>query len=127
MNKLKKLVLKLKNKNVTYKLPKEAQLVRKVERIKLTDDEYLINDNAVSKEDLIKDISRWVRSSFIFQNLDVHLPNEVSLPVETNEKLTDLNRFKPTGMRALEYLVVCVLSIGIKIGREMERNNNTKK
>lgn len=117
----------MKKKNVTYKLPKEAQLVRKVERIKLTDDEYLINDNAVNKEDLIKDISRWVRSSFIFQNLDVHLPNEVNMPIETNEKLTELNRFKPTGMRALEYLVVCILSIGIKIGREMERNNNTKK
>ena len=127
MNKIKKLVLKLKKKNVTYKLPKEAQLVRKVERVKLRDDEYLINDNAVNKEELIKELSRWVRSSFIFQNLDVHLPNEVNMPIETNEKLTELNRFKPTGMRALEYLVVCILSIGIKIGREMERNNNTKK
>lgn len=127
MNKLKKLVLKLKKKNVTYKLPKEAQLVRKVERVKLRDDEYLINDNAVNKEELIKELSRWVRSSFIFQNLDVHLPNEVALPIETNEKLTELNRFRPTGMRALEYLVVCILSIGIRIGREMERNNDTKK
>ena len=127
MNKLKKLVLKLKKKNVTYKLPKEAQLVRKVERVKLKDDEYLINDNAVNKEELIKELSRWVRSSFIFQNLDVHLPNEVALPIETNEKLTELNRFRPTGMRALEYLVVCILSIGIRIGREMERNNDTKK
>ena len=127
MNKLKKLVLKLKKKNVTYKLPKEAQLVRKVERVKLRDDEYLINDNAVNKEELIKELSRWVRSSFIFQNLDVHLPNEVALPIETDEKLTELNRFRPTGMRALEYLVVCILSIGIRIGREMERNNDTKK
>lgn len=127
MNKLKKLVLKLKKKNVTYKLPKEAQLVRKVERVKLRDDEYLINDNAVNKEELIKELSRWVRSSFIFQNLDVHLPNEVALPIETNEKLTELNRFRHTGMRALEYLVVCILSIGIRIGREMERNNDTKK
>ena len=127
MNKLKKLVLKLKKKNVTYKLPKEAQLVRKVERVKLRDDEYLINDNAVNKEELIKELSRWVRSSFIFQNLDVHLPNEVALPIETNEKLTELNRFRSTGMRALEYLVVCILSIGIRIGREMERNNDTKK
>ena len=127
MNKLKKLVLKLKKKNVTYKLPKEAQLVRKVERVKLRDDEYLINDNAVNKEELIKELSRWVRSSFIFQNLDVHLPNEVALPIETNEKLTELNRFRSTGMRALEYLVVCFLSIGIRIGREMERNKDTKK
>ena len=127
MNIIKKMVLKLKKKNITYKLPKEAQLVRKVERTKLDNNDYLINDSVVNKEDFIKQLSKWVRSSFVFQNLDVHLPNEIDMPVELEEELTNLNRFKATGMRALEYLVLCVLSVGIKIGREMEKNDNREK
>ena len=127
MNIIKKAWLKMKKRNITYKLPKEAELVRKVDSIKINkNDEYLVDNEIVDKEEFIKSLAKWARSSFIFQNHDVHLPKETKLPVEVDELLTNITFFKPTGMKALEYLILCILSIGIKIGREMEKNDNTK-
>ena len=48
----------------------------------LTKDEYVLNRKKVNKIEIIKGLSKWVKQSFIFQNLTVHLPYEVELPIE---------------------------------------------
>ena len=87
---------------------------------KLSKEEVMLNGNRLPKVSVIKHIADWARTNFVFQNGTVHLPNDCKLPVDNvDEELTNLNVFEKTNMRALEYLITCILAIGIKIGKEM--------
>lgn len=106
---------------------KQQKITEVREEEVLTKDDYVLNRKKVNKIEIIKGLTKWVKQSFIFQNLTVHLPYEVELPIETQEELVKLSEFKKTGMKALEYLVTCVLAVGIRIGREMERYEQENK
>ena len=89
---------------------------------KISKDKYIVNGNEINKREVIKVLSDWARKAFIFQNHKVHLPHDTEVPVKNvDEELVDLNVFDKTGMDALDYLITCILAVGIKIGREMEQ------
>ena len=96
---------------------------------KIDESKYVLNDQEMDKLEVIKHISNWARESFIFHNRQVYLPNDVDMPVQgINEELTNADKFiEETKLGALEYLITCVLSIGIKIGREMEKRERDDK
>lgn len=96
----------------------------KVEKKLVGENQLLINEKVMNKLSVVTHLSEWVRNVFIFQRGDIHLPEEKPLPVNNvDEELVKLSNFRGTGLKALEYLVLVVLAIGIKIGREMERND----
>lgn len=89
---------------------------------KLDKNIYLVNNQPVHKRTVIKTLTDWARKAFVFQNGTVHLPYDTEVPInDIREELVDLNVFDKTGMGALEYLITCVLAVGIKIGRELEK------
>lgn len=89
----------------------------------ISKNQLLVNGKMVNKMSIVSHISQWAKKSFVFSNGTVHLPEEVELPISNvEEEMTKLNNFKTTKLGALDYLITCVLAIGIKIGREMERH-----
>jgi hypothetical protein len=93
--------------------------------------QVLVNDKIMNKASVISHITEWVRQTFVFRSGDVYLPVEKPLPVNNvEEELVKLDNFKKLNWgesRTLPYLITVVLAIGIKIGREMEKNDQLGK
>lgn len=84
--------------------------------------QVIVNGKKINKMSIVSHISKWAKKSFVFSNGMVNLPNEVDMPISNiDDEMTQLKNFKTTKLGALEYLITCVLAIGIKIGREIER------
>lgn len=90
---------------------------------KLNKSDIVLEEKVVNKMSVIMSISAWTKKYFVFHNKKVHLVTQPKeLPVKNvNDELFDITEFKKTGMSGLEYLILVVLNIGIKIGREMEK------
>ena len=119
---LKGCVRTIKNLYMNLKYESRDRKMKIKGRRKLDKSTYIVNNQPIHKHNVIKTLTDWARRAFVFQNGTVHLPYDTQVPVaNVDEELVDLNVFDKTGMGALEYLITCVLAIGIKIGREMER------
>ncbi len=102
--------------------------INKDKRNAISADKVVLNGVILDKIAVVKFLKDWVDGAFVFQNRKVHLPLDTELPVNgIDEELVDLKVFEKTGMGALEYLITCVLAVGIKIGREMEAKERESK
>lgn len=92
----------------------------------LKDSEYILNGNITEKEALVKLLESWTRETFIFRDGQIYLPHEKPLPVSNlDEALVKLENYKESSLEsALGYLIMIMLSIGVKIGKEMAENDN---
>jgi hypothetical protein len=92
------------------------------------ENQLLVNGKVMNKLSVVSHIAEWVRQTFVFRSGEVFLPEEKPLPVnDVEEELTKIKNFKGTGLKALDYLILVVLAMGIKMGREMERNEQLGK
>lgn len=105
-----------------------ARLTIRDRKRKLAKDEVLVNGNRIPKLALVQHLTAWAKDTFVFQNGTVHLPYDCKMPIDDiNDELTNLEVFEKTQLKALDYLITCILAIGIKIGKEMaekEFNDN---
>jgi len=107
-----------------YELDKEKELEGRKE---VNKNQVLVNGKVIDKLSVVSLLSQWLRETFIFRNNEVYLPVEKTLPINNvDDELTKIESFKASGLHAIEYMVLCILVIGIKIGREMEHNQPTK-
>jgi len=88
----------------------------------------LVDNKIVEEKDFIKGIINWTESNFIFQANNIYLPNDIkNFPTSVNKftnPILRLEKFKVTiGTSALSYLLYYILCVGIKIGRDMEKND----
>lgn len=104
--------------------------VFKMEREKLLvpNNCFLIDGKIEDERILLERGTRWATENFVFQANKVNMPNEiVSFPFSVNDYTVPnlrLNNFKAKiGLPALSYLIYYFIHLGIKIGREMERND----
>jgi hypothetical protein len=95
------------------------------------ENQVLINGKVMNKVSVIGHLTEWIRTTFVFRQGDVNLPIEKPLPVNNiEEELVKLENFKKLNFgesRALPYMVTILLAIGMKIGREMEKNDQLGK
>ena len=105
-----------------------ARLTIRDKKKRLSNDEVLVNGNRIPKLALVQHLTAWAKDTFVFQNGTVHLPYDCKMPIENvNDELTNLDVFEKTQLKALDYLITCILAIGIKIGKEIaekEYNDN---
>jgi hypothetical protein len=94
------------------------------------ENQVIVNGKVMNKVGVITHLTSWVQETFVFRGA-VNLPAEKPMPVNNiDEELVKLENFKKISWgdsRVLSYLITIILSIGIKIGREMEKNDQLGK
>ena len=127
---IKKIKIILREMGRIHMSDKKIQRKKELEQKKLVGkNQLLVNGKVMNKLSIVTHISQWIRDTFVFRANEAYLPVEKPLPVNNvDEELTKVENFKKTGLTsAMDYLVLTILAIGIKIGREMERNEQLGK
>ena len=100
--------------------------IYKENKKELQPNQFLVNGEVYDQDFVYKLLSEYILNTYVFRNSTVYLPVEKPLPVK-NVKKPNLNYFKNNNMNATHVLVSDILNIGIKIGREMEKNDSLEK